>query len=106
MVMACLPCNLVASDLMFPSFDAKRDYIRKRRNLPESGIRYEQDIPDDTNKQDETGELVMIDAVWEELDESDETDTSSESYEPCGAVSWYTDEPCVQDKARCPWHKR
>jgi len=66
MVPACMRCNLRASNLWFPTFDAKRDYLRQTApTVCETGITEESD--DDDND----GELIMQDAIWEELPESD-----------------------------------
>lgn len=71
LVPACMDCNVRASNLVFPSFDDKRDYLR--------AIVTAKDNSDTAvSETDNSGEPLVTDAIWEALNETDETDIEDE----------------------------
>lgn len=98
-------CNLIASNFVFESFEAKRDFIRERRNLPELHETNIENIPD------ESDELLVIDAIWEEIDEPDIPEpllnwalpSKHDIFIECGANT-AKNKPCKLDILTCPFH--
>lgn len=63
LVAACTPCNLTASGFVFPSFDAKRTYVRSARGLPTPTPA----VTPAAAAESSCGPLVtVVDAIWGE----------------------------------------
>jgi hypothetical protein len=115
LVTACRSCNSIAGDRVFESFDAKRDFIRQRRIELDYPV-----IPDKQDLQayddDDSGEPWIIDAIWEELDESDFPDNPDLDPKPalpahkvqvwieCGLLTG-SGKGCKLDISYCPFHR-
>jgi hypothetical protein len=69
LVAACMPCNVTGSDLIFPSFDAKRAYILARRKPPAA---VPAAVPAaDPADPDPNPLVTVVDAVWEDVADDD-----------------------------------
>jgi hypothetical protein len=67
LVAACMPCNVTGSDLVFPSFAAKRAYILARRKLP-TPVLAEATAAAPIPAAPEPNPLIVVtDAVWEDV---------------------------------------
>ena len=96
LVTACRVCNSIAGSLVFQSFDDKRAYVRQRRTeLGYSCIGGDSVIAGEPDIEDDSGELVMIDAIWEVVDDEDTF---------CGKTN-SKGKPCKLRKAECAFHK-
>lgn len=112
LVIACRVCNSIAGSLVFQSFDDKRAYIRQRRTeLGYSCIGGDSAIADEPDTEDNSGELVMIDAIWEAVDEPGIEDDSGAMWTICAQYVYIhcgartsKGTPCKLDILNCPFH--